>query len=141
MAAEQHATVRKYAGAFLQPFKFSRSAGTIHCLPLRQLYAEGRRVLPDRVPVGHLAKSERELICENGKPDRRLYEIATLALLRSGDVWVEGSRSFRPIDQHLMSKPAFVALLNDTNDIAARIDAQTGRQVSLLSRPLYGTVS
>lgn len=74
-------------------------------------------MLPDRVPVGHLAKSERELIFEGGKPDRRLYEIATFAhlrdRLRSGDVWVDGSRSFRPVDEHLMPKPAFVTLKED----------------------------
>ncbi|QCL98062.1 Tn3 family transposase [Agrobacterium tumefaciens] len=118
MAAEQHATVRKYAGAFLQTFAFHSRRRHDPLLAaittLKQLYTEGRRVLPDRVPVGHLAKSERELIFENGRPDRRLYEIATLVHLRdrlhSRDVWVEGSRSFRPIDEHLMPKPAFVAL-------------------------------
>ena len=118
MAAEQHATVRKYAGAFLQTFTFRSQRRHDPLLSavatIKELYAEGRRVLPDRVPVGHLTKSERELIFENGKPDRRLYELATLTHLRdrlhSRDVWVEGSRSFRPIDEHLMPKPAFVAL-------------------------------
>lgn len=118
MAAEQHATVRKYTSAFLQTFAFHSRRRHDPLLAaittLKQLYTEGRRVLPDRVPVGHLAKSERELIFENRRPDRRLYEIATLVHLRdrlhSRDVWVEGSRSFRPIDEHLMPKPAFVAL-------------------------------
>lgn len=117
-AAEQHATVRKYAGAFLQTFTFHSRRRHDPLLAavatLKMLHGDGRRVLPGRVPVAHLAKSERELIFEDEKPDRRLYEIATLALLRdrlrSGDVWVEGSRAFRPIDEHLMPKPAFVAL-------------------------------
>lgn len=72
---------------------------------------------PDRVPVGHLGSSEKKLIFDGGKPDWRLYEIATLAhlrdRLRSGDVWVDGSRSFRPIDEHLMPKPAFVAMKDE----------------------------
>ncbi|WP_336814152.1 Tn3 family transposase [Bosea sp. MMO-172] len=118
MAAEQHATVRKYAGAFLQTFAFHSQRRHDPLLAaiatLKRLYVEGRRVLPDRVPVSHLTKSERELVFDGGKPDRRLYEIATLThlrdRLRSGDVWVEGSRSFRPVDEHLMPKPAFVAL-------------------------------
>ena len=117
-ASEQHATVRKYAGVFLQTFTFHSRRRHDPLLAaiatLKLLYAEGRRVLPDRVPVGHMGKSEREQICEHGKPDRRLYEIATLAHLRdrlnARDVWVEGSRSFRPIDEHLMPKLAFVAL-------------------------------
>lgn len=133
-AAEQHATVRKYAGAFLQTLTFHSRRRHDPLLAavatLKMLYAEGRRVLPDRVPVGHLAKSERELIFEDGKPDRRLYEIATLALLRdrlrSGDVWVDGSRSFRPIDEHLMPKPAFVALKEaDKLDLGVQGDGAT----------------
>jgi hypothetical protein len=50
----------------------------------------------------------------DAKPDRRLYEIATLAVLRerlrSGDIWIEGSHAFRPMDEQLMPKPAFAAL-------------------------------
>ena len=118
LAAEQHGNVRKYAGAFLQAFTFHSRRRHDPLLAaiasLRTLYTEGRRVLPDRVPVGHLAPTERKLIFEKGKPDRRLYEIATLAhlreRLRSGDIWVDGSRAFRLIDEHLMPRPAFVAL-------------------------------
>lgn len=131
MAAEQHATVRKYAGAFLQTFIFHSRRRHDPLLAaiatLKRLYVEGRRVLPDRVPVGHLAKSEREQIFKDEKPDRRLYEIATLAHLRdrlhSRDVWVEGSRSFRPIDEHLMPKPAFIALKEeDKLDLGVQSD-------------------
>ncbi|MBO9463310.1 Tn3 family transposase [Labrenzia sp. R5_0] len=118
LAAEQYGNLRKYAAVFLQTFSFQSRRRHDPLLAaieaLRSLYAESRRVLPDRVPVAHLSKSDRKLIFEKGKPDRRLYEIATLAhlrdRLRSRDVWVEGSRAFRPIDEHLMPKPVFVAL-------------------------------
>lgn len=118
MASDQHAAVRKYAAAFLQTFTFHSRRRHDPLLAavatLKALYADGRRVLPDRVPVAHLGAAEKKLIFEDEKPDRRLYEIATLALLRdrlrSRDVWVEGSHSFRPIDEHLMPQPAFVTL-------------------------------
>jgi TnpA family transposase len=118
LAAEQHGNIRKFAGAFLQAFTFRSRRRHDPLLAavatLKMLYVEGRRVLPDRVPVGHLGANEKKLIFEDGKPDRRLYEIATFAHLRdrlhSRDVWVEGSRSFRPIDEDLMPKPTFVAL-------------------------------
>lgn len=120
-AAEQYANVRKFAGVFLQTFTFHSHRKHDPLLAaistLKGLYTEGRRVLPDRMPVGHLGSSEKKLIFVDGKPDRRLYEIATLAhlrdRLRSGDVWVDGSRSFRPIDEHLMPKPAFVAMKDE----------------------------
>lgn len=118
LAVEQYANIRKFAGSFLKTFTFHSRRRHDPLLAavalLKTLYVEGRRVLPDRVPVGHLNATERKLVFEEGKPDRRLYEIATLAHLRdqlhSRDVWVEGSRSFRPIDEHLMPKPTFVTL-------------------------------
>ena len=60
MAAEQHATVNKYAGAFLQTFTFHSRRQNDPLLAaiaaLKLLYAERRRSLPDRVPVAHLSK-------------------------------------------------------------------------------------
>ena len=118
LAAEQYATVNKYAGAFLQAFTFRSARRHDPLLAaislLKRLYAEKRRALPDRVPVTHLSQADRRLILGQEKPDRRLYEIATLAALRdrlrSADIWVDGSRSFRPIDEHLMPRSTFITL-------------------------------
>jgi hypothetical protein len=118
LAAEQYATVNKFAGAFLQAFTF-RSARRHDPLlvaidVLKRLYADRRRTLPDRVPVTHLSQADRKLIFGQDQPDRRLYEIATLAVLRdrlrSTDIWVDGSRSFRPIDEYLMPRSAFTTM-------------------------------
>jgi len=118
LAAEQYKGVLKYATAFLTTFTF-RSARRHDSLltavaMLRRLHSEGRRALPERVPTNHLSPTDRKLIFGQQKPDRRLYEIATLAALRerlrSADIWVEGSRSFRPIDEHLMPRSTFTTM-------------------------------
>ncbi len=118
LAAEQYATVHKYAGAFLQTFTFRSACRHDPVLAaislLKRLYVEKRRALPDRVPVTHLHQADRRLILGRECPDRRLYEIATLAALRdrlrSADIWVDGSRSFRPIDEHLMPRSTFTTM-------------------------------
>ena len=118
VAAEQYATVHKYTGAFLQAFTFRSARRHDPLLAaialLKRLHAEKRRTLPDRVPLTHLSQTDRRLIFEREKPDRRLYEIATLAALRdrlrSAEIWVDGSRSFRPIDEHLMPRTTFITL-------------------------------
>jgi len=118
LAGEQYATVSKYAGAFLQAFSFQSARRHDPLLAaislLKRLYAEKRRTLPERVPVTHLSQADRRLIFGQGRPDRCLYEIATLAALRdrlrSADIWVDGSRSFRPIDEHLMPRSAFTTM-------------------------------
>jgi hypothetical protein len=118
LAAERYHTMRKYTARFLETFTFRSSRKHDSLLAaigtLKTLHAAGRRTMPERVPVGHLSSRNRKLIFGDAGPDRRLYEIATLAVLRdrlrSGDIWVEGSRAFRPMDEHLMPKPAFAAL-------------------------------
>lgn len=118
LAVEQYAIVNKYVGAFLQAFTFRSARRHDPLLAaialLRRLYLEKRRALPERIPITHLSQAERRLILGQGKPDRRLYEIATLAALRdrlrSADVWVDGSRSFRPIDEHLMPRSIFTTM-------------------------------
>jgi TnpA family transposase len=121
LAAEQYATVNKYVGAFLQAFTFQSARRHDPLLAaislLKRLHAEKRRALPDRVPVTHLSQADRRLIFGEGRPDRRLYEIATLAALRdrlrSADIWVDGSRSFRPIDEHLMPRATFTTMKDE----------------------------
>ena len=118
LAAERYSTIRKYAARFLETFTFCSSRKHDSLLAaigtLKTLQAANRRTLRERVPVGHLSTKSRKLIFGDAGPDRRLYEIATLAVLRerlrSGDIWVEGSRAFRPMDEQLMPKPAFAAL-------------------------------
>jgi len=118
LAAERYSTIRKYTARFLETFTFRSSRRHDSLLAalgtLKTLQAANRRTLPERVPVGHLSTKSRTLIFGDAGPDRRLYEIATLAVLRdrlrSGDIWVEGSRAFRPMDEQLMPEPAFAAL-------------------------------
>jgi TnpA family transposase len=118
LAVEQYAIVNKYVGAFLQAFTFRSARRHDPLLAaialLRRLYLEKRRALPERIPITHLSQADRRLILGQGKPDRRLYELATLAALRdrlrSADVCVDGSRSFRPIDEHLMPRSTFTTM-------------------------------
>lgn len=116
-AAERYSWVRRYAPALLDAFTFRSARAHDPLLTaidlLRQLNRDDRRGLPAKVPLGHLKEKVRKLIATNGKRDRRLWEIATLAVLRerlrSGDVWVEGGRAFRPLEAQLMPGPAFAA--------------------------------
>src|SRR3546814_18592977 len=49
------------------------------------------------------------VVSDDGKVNRRLWEIATIAhlrnKLRSGDVWVERSAGYRRFDSYLLSEP------------------------------------
>jgi TnpA family transposase len=116
-AAERYSWVRRYAPKLLEAFAFRSAREPDPLLAaielLRQLNRDDRRGLPAEVPLGHLTQKVRKLIAADGKRDRRLWEIATLAVLRerlrSGDVWVEGGRAFCPLETQLMPAPDFAA--------------------------------
>ena len=116
-AADRYSWVRRYAPKLLDAFTFlsARSHDPLLAVIelLRQLNRDDRRGLPAKVPLGHLNQKVRKLIAADGKRDRRLWEIATLAALRdrlcSGDVWVEGGRTYCPLEDQLMASPVFTA--------------------------------
>lgn len=116
-AAAHYSWARRYAPALLEAFIFRSARAHDPLLAaielLQQLNRDDRRGLPAKIPIDHLTQKVRKLIAADGKRDRRLWEIATLAALRgrlrSGEVWVEGGRAFCPLESQLMPSPAFAA--------------------------------
>ena len=116
-AAEGYGAIRRGVLALIDALAFRSARRNDPLLAalelLRLLRSDPRRPLPAAPPVGHLKDKVRKLIFAGGRPDRRLYEVATLAALRdrlrSGDIWVEGGRDYRPLDSQLMPRAAFVA--------------------------------
>ena len=85
---------------------------------LRRLNAEGRRAVPDDAPVGFVRQRWNPHVFSGGggggRIDRRFYELCVLAelsnALRSGDLWVAGSRQFRDFESYLLPAGEFAAL-------------------------------
>ena len=78
---------------------------------VRELHASGAKKLPPRAPMGFLRPIWRKVVKTDAGSDRRAYEVAVMMALRerlrSGDVWVEGSRAFRAFDDFLLPRDAF----------------------------------
>src|SRR3546814_9391062 len=66
---------------------------------LRDLNRSGKRDLPADAPMPFRKEWRKIVVGDDGKINRRLWEIATIAhlrnKLRSGDVWVERSAGYR----------------------------------------------
>ena len=115
-ATEKYVTLRKYAPAFLKAFEFEASGTKDPMLRaieiLRELNEKRRGDVPDAAPMPFANKKWKRLVTKRGTPDRRLYETAVLATLRerlrSGDIWVAGTRNYQRFDDYLL-RPADVA--------------------------------
>lgn len=108
-AADRYITIRKFVPTLLEALTFKAARDNDPLLAavtlLRALNQSGKRDVPSDAPMP-FRKEWRRLVVESGTPNRRLYEMAVLATLRnklrSGDVWVERSSSYRRFDSYLL---------------------------------------
>lgn len=74
---------------------------------LRDLDESGKRKIPDDAPVDFVSNDWWDYVFnEKGRINKKYYELCVLfelrARLRSGDLWVEGSRRFARLDSYLI---------------------------------------
>ena len=116
---EHYATLRRYAPAFLAalPLRAAPAARSLLAAldVLRELNATGARKLPPDAPTAFISKRWQKLVLTDQGLDRRYYELCALAelknALRSGDMWVLGSRQFKDFEEYLVPAQPFAALL------------------------------
>ncbi len=111
-ACERYMTVRRFAPKFLESFTFQASTNNDALLCaldlLKRLNREPHRPMSGKSPLSFLPKAWRRLVAKDGGVDRRLYEIASLAVLcrrlASGDIWIEGTKNYQQFDRYLLPK-------------------------------------
>lgn len=127
---ESYATLRRYSPAFLDVLKLRAAPAAKDMMEaieiLRGMNAGNTRKLPDNSPTKFIKKRwERLILTENGI-DPRYYELCALSelknALRSGDVWVQGSRQFKDFDEYLVPAEKF-ASLKQSNELSLAITA------------------
>jgi TnpA family transposase len=71
------------------------------------------RKVPDDAPTSFVRKRWKSLVFTPDGLDRRFYELCVLSelknSLRSGDIWVQGSRQFKDFEEYLLPTQRFTA--------------------------------
>ena len=117
LAASNFPILRRIGPAFVTAFTFGAvpaCGSLVRALAIvRDLHLGRARKLPPDAPVGFIRQSWRRSIARAGM-DRRTYEFCALVelrdRLRAGDVWVEGSRRYRAVEQQLIPARVFAAM-------------------------------
>lgn len=90
---------------------------------------QGRKV-PDDAPTSFVRKRWKSLVCTPDGIDRRFYELCVLSelrnSLRSGDIWVQGSRQFKDFEDYLMPPQRFAAQ-RDQGELGLSIETDCER--------------
>ncbi|HME85120.1 MAG TPA: Tn3 family transposase, partial [Roseiarcus sp.] len=114
---DRYPTVRRMAPVLLGAFVFRSWKSGDSLLAaldvLRDVHAKDQRKLPPRATTAFLKPAWRKLVGTGATIDRRAYEVAAMMALRdrlrSGDIWVEGSRAFRAFGDFLLPPETFAA--------------------------------
>ena len=121
LAARAWPVLHRLGPLFLSTFRLrAAAAATLRAVELLQtlVYASGGRRWPKSLPTSFLRPAWREALLESANrgniEHRRAWEAAVLLALRdrlrAGDIWVEGSRQWRAVEDQLIPPALFAAM-------------------------------
>ena len=118
LVSEQFNTLRRYTPEFLAVLKLRAAPAARAVLDaievVHGMNSDSARKVPADAPTAFIKPRWKSLVFTDGEIDRRFYEICALSelknALRSGDIWVQGSRQFRDFDEYLLPVEKFVTL-------------------------------
>jgi TnpA family transposase len=113
-----YATLRRYAPEFLAVLKLRAAPaakGVLDAIEvLRAMHTDNARKVPADAPTGFIKPRWHKLVMTDAGIDRRYYELCALSelknSLRSGDIWVQGSRQFKDFEDYLVPPERFASL-------------------------------
>ncbi|RMO96689.1 hypothetical protein ALQ33_200224 [Pseudomonas syringae pv. philadelphi] len=118
LVSENFNTLRRYTPAFLEVLQLRAAPAAQRVLDaiqqLREMNVDNLRKVPSDAPTAFIKPRWKPLVITQEGIDRRFYEICALSelknALRSGDIWVKGSRQFRDFEDYLLPPAQFAAL-------------------------------
>uniref|UniRef100_UPI0025B2E5B9 Tn3 family transposase n=1 Tax=Trichocoleus desertorum TaxID=1481672 RepID=UPI0025B2E5B9 len=117
--ALRYSYLRTFAPAFFDTFTFHSNVEADPLLKavaiLRQLNVQGKRRVPQDAPIEFItAQWQSFLVDEAGQIQRRYYELCVLwqlrSALRSGNIWIGGSRRYANPQTYLIPKPRWLEM-------------------------------
>jgi hypothetical protein len=119
LLGDHYPQLRRYLPAFLEAFEFKAAPTARNIIEalevLRKLFASKARSIPDDAPTEFIRRRWAPHVFTGSNLDRRYYELCAVTelknALRSGDIWVPGSRQFKDFEDYLLPRTAFESML------------------------------
>lgn len=120
---DQYSTLRRYTPELLAVLELRAAPAAQGILDgvemVRRLNDKNLRAVPDDAPTAFIKSRWGSLVRTGEGLDRRFYELCVISelrnALRSGDIWVKGSRQFRDFDDYLLPVASFEDLKRTNN--------------------------
>lgn len=144
---ENYQTLRRYIVEFLNVLKLRATPSATELLEainfIRKLYLDNGRKIPADAPISFIKKRWGKLVFTVDGIHRNYYEICVLSelknALRSGDIWVQGSRQFKDFEDYLLSPESFDAIKSSDSfplKVAPDCEKYLSERVALLQERL-----
>lgn len=147
---ESYATLRRYAPEFLDVLKLRAAPAAKDVLDaievLRGMNTDNARKVPADAPTGFIKPRWQKLVMTDAGIDRSYYELCELCALselknslRSGDIWVQGSRQFKDFEDYLVPPEKFASLKQSSElplAVATDCDQYLSERLELLEAQL-----
>ncbi len=149
----QYRRLRGYAPALLEAFEFEAAPPAEPVLEaltvLREMNEKGKRKVPDDAPTDFVRRRwQRHVFGEDGGIDKPFYEMGAMNelnnALRSGDVWVPGSRRYADFEDYLLPREQWedikknggppVAINPDLDEYLAERSEELHHELTTVSR-------
>ncbi len=126
---ESYRQIKRYMPWLLEAFAFRAAPVAQRVLDgintIKGMNAANARSMPKGAPTGFIKPRWEQYVVKDGGIDRHFYELCALSelknALRSGDIWVPGSRQFKDFEEYLLT-PEHFAALRDADDLPLAID-------------------
>lgn len=142
--------LRRYTPSLLESLQL-KAAPTAQDLlegvnTIRNMNQRQARKVPDDAPTSFVRKRWESVVWDENELDRRFYELCVLSelknSLRSGDIWVQGSRQFKDFEEYLLPTPRFMNQIN-RQELGLPIETDCDRflkeRLTVLERELANT--
>jgi TnpA family transposase len=126
--------LRRYTPTLLEALSMKAAPAARELLAgvevLKGMHERQARKVPDDAPTSFVRKRWERLVRTPEGLDRRFYELCVLSelknALRSGDIWVQGSRQFKDFEDYLLPPPRFAAQ-RDQRELGLAIETDCDR--------------
>lgn len=145
--SDKYFTIKKYGGEFLKELELRSAPVAEDILKavgiLIDLYEGKIKKLPEKIPSGFIRKRWEELLFTENGIDRKFYELCIFSELknhlRSGDLWVQGSRQYKDFEDYLIPAGRFVEMKDENQvplDVALNAEEFLSERMELLSNKI-----
>jgi hypothetical protein len=125
--------IRRYAPTMLKELDFQAAAGGEDVLAairlLETMNATGKRKLAEDAPMSFVSSKWEPFVRTGDGLDRHYYELCALSglrdHLRSGDIWIPGSRQYQDFERYLLGSEAFDEL-RVAREVPVAVEADFG---------------